>query len=71
MLEFGISTSNAHFLHIDRADNMTKFGSDDDLNHCTGRVFVAYDADSYGIRNVGGKVAFTLTGDKIHGGLNT
>lgn len=65
----GISTSNARFLHIDRADNMTKFGSDDDLNKCTGRVFVAYDADSYGIRNVGGKVAFTLTGDKIHGGL--
>eukprot|EP01043_Picozoa_sp_COSAG02_P067906 COSAG02_NODE_11078_length_1797_cov_460.340989_2_plen_157_part_00 len=54
----GISTSNAHFLHIDRVDSMSHFGSDDNLNECTGRVFVHYDADSYGVHNVGGKVAF-------------
>eukprot|EP01046_Picozoa_sp_COSAG06_P000237 COSAG06_NODE_6_length_38168_cov_131.592398_36_plen_450_part_00 len=70
-LIFGmVSPSNARFLHIDRTNGMTRFGSDDNLDLCTGRVFVAYDDVSYGMTNLNGKVAFTLVGDKFHTGIN-
>ncbi len=69
------STTNTRFLHIDHTIGQTAFGTDDDaathLNR-TGRVFVAYDSTTYGMkRSANNKIVLTLTADKIHGGIST
>ena len=71
-----ITESNTRFLHVNKTDTHG-LGSDDDLADGSGRLFVAFDpslsesyADGYGFAtNDGGYIQFTLTGDKVHGGI--
>ena len=74
---FTVTVENTRFLHVNKTNTHPALGSDDTLASGSGRLFVAFDpslsesyADGYGFAtNDGGYIQFTLTGDKVHGGI--